>query len=173
MRLLLVLVALLTFTPSWSQKKDKVVRAIEKLRREGKLDKKSFEDKTIVGLLDGYYYKGSLVLINSLADAEAAGTETLYYLKKGTLWQAFIMSATFPSHAYWSNYYSKHMSNENCFTCHGEHACVVIVITFGVHATATQFEDGKSTTVSREDREKWLLETSFMCEELKLLLNEL
>lgn len=62
-----------------SQTADDYVRTIEKLRSKGKLTTKSSIDKTFVGSVTGYYDHDSIVLINSLTDAEAAGTETLYF----------------------------------------------------------------------------------------------
>jgi hypothetical protein len=91
MRLLFIALTFLVSGQVWSQPTDNYVRTIEKLRSKDKLTTKSSVDKTFVGSVTGYYDKDSIVLISSLSDAEAAGTETLYFIKDGILKKAFVM----------------------------------------------------------------------------------
>src|SRR6186713_882835 len=91
-RLLFIALTFLSLGLARSQSPDGYVKEIEKLRREGKLTAKSSTDKTFVGSVTAYYDKDSLVLINSLADAEASMTETLYYVKNGVVKKVYIMT---------------------------------------------------------------------------------
>jgi len=172
MKFLLTLLPILICAQSWSQSPDKYVRTIEKLRSEGKLTTKASTDKTFVGSMKAYYNNGSLVLINSLTDAEAAGTETLYYLKNGTLSKVFIMAATFGSDE-WSEYYSKHESADRCLFCHGKPNCVVTEITFEDKPIILQRVNGKTKQLTQDEKTRILAEAQKTTEELKLLLKEL
>lgn len=117
MRLLFIILTVFAFGQSWSQSEDDYVKTIERLLTKGKLTTKTSTDKTFVGSVTAYYDKDSLVLINSLTDAEAAGTETLYYIKNGVLKKVFIMTALLSSNDKWAEFYSKHKSRDNCYKC--------------------------------------------------------
>ena len=173
MRLLFIALTFLVSGQVWSQPTDKYVRTIEKLRSKGKLTTKSSIDKTFVGSVTGYYDKDSIVLISSLTDAEAAGTETLYFIKNGILKKVFVMEATFDSNDEWKEYYSKHKSVDNCYKCHGKANCIVTEITFGDKPTITLTESKKKRELTGDDKEMMLLYLKRMCDELKALIQGL
>jgi hypothetical protein len=173
MRLLFIALTFLVSGQVWSQPTDNYVRTIEKLRSKGKLTTKSSVDKTFVGSVTGYYDKDSIVLINSLTDAEAAGTETLYFIKDGILKKVFVMEATFESNDEWKEYYSKHKSVDNCYKCHGKENCIVTEITFGDKPTITLTENKKKRELTGDDKEKMLLYLKRTCDELKVLIKDL
>jgi hypothetical protein len=173
MRLLFIALTFLVSGQVWSQPTDNYVRTIEKLRSKGKLTTKSSVDKTFVGSVTGYYDKDSIVLISSLTDAEAAGTETLYFIKDGILKKVFVMEATFDSNNEWKEYYSKHKSVDNCYKCHGKVNCIVTEITFGDQPTIILTEDKRKRELTRDDKEKMLLYLKRTCDELKILIKDL
>lgn len=167
----LIVLMFLGSGPSWSQSADNYVQTIMKLRDEGKLATKSSLDKTFVGSLTAYYDKDSIVLISSLTDAEAAGTETIYFVKGGILKKVFIMAATFDSNDEWKEYYSKHKSVDNCYRCHGKPNCIVTEITYGIKAQVLTTENRKKIEVIGEERERMLRDVKRTCEELQVLIN--
>jgi hypothetical protein len=173
MRLLFIALTFLVSGQVWSQPTDNYVRTIEKLRSKGKLTTKSSVDKTFVGSVTGYYDKDSIVLISSLTDAEAAGTETLYFIKDGILKKVFVMEATFDSNNEWKEYYSKHKSVDNCYKCHGKVNCIVTEITFGDQPTIILTEDKRKRELTGDDKEKMLLYLKRTCDELKILIKDL
>ena len=173
MRQLLIALTFLVSGQVWSQTTDNYVKTIEKLRSKGKLTTKSSIDKTFVGSVTGYYDNDSLVLISSLTDAEAAGTETLYYIENWTLKKVFVMAATFDSNDEWKEYYSKHKSVDNCYKCHGKPNCIVTEITFGDKPTIIVTEDKRKKELTGDDKTKMLFEVKRTCDELKVLLKEL
>jgi hypothetical protein len=173
MRLLLITLTILAFGQVWSQTPDDYARTIENLRSKGKLTIKSSTDKTFVGSVTGYYDNDSIVLINSLTDAEAAGTETLYFIKDGVLKKVFIMAATFDSSDEWTGYYSKHKSIENCYTCHGKPNCIVTEITLGDKPTIIVTENKKKKELSQDEKEKMLVDVKRTSDELQVLIKEL
>lgn len=173
MRLLITILTVLTFGQLWSQTPDDYVKTIEKLRSKGKLTTKASTDKTIVGSMRVYYDRDSLVLINSLTDAEAAGTEILYFLKEGVLKKAFIMAATFDSNDEWTEYYSRHKSVDKCYSCHGKINCIVTEVTFGDKPTVVTTENKKKRELTGDEKEKILTELLKTSEELKVLSKEL
>jgi hypothetical protein len=126
-----------------------------------------------VGSVTGYYDKDSIVLISSLTDAEAAGTETLYFIKDGILKKVFVMEATFDSNNEWKEYYSKHKSVDNCYKCHGKVNCIVTEITFGDQPTIILTEDKRKRELTGDDKEKMLLYLKRTCDELKILIKDL
>lgn len=173
MRSLLIALTFLVSGQIWSQPTDSYVKRIEKLRSKGKLTAKSSFDKTFVGSVTGYYDKDSIVLINSLTDAEAAGTETLYFIKDGTFEKVFVMAATFDSNDEWKEYYSKHKFADNCYKCHGKPNCIVTEITFGDQPTVFVTENKGKRELNGDDKDKMLLEVKRTCDELKVLVKEL
>jgi hypothetical protein len=120
----------------------------------------------------GYYNKDSIVLISSLTDAEIAGTETLYFIKCGTLKKVFMMAATFHSNEEWKEYYSKHKSVDDCYKCHGKPKCIVTEITFGDTPTIFVTEDKRKRELIGDDKKKMLLDVKRTCDELKVLVKE-
>jgi hypothetical protein len=173
MRLLFIALTFLVSGQVLSQPTDNYVRTIEKLRSKGVLTTKSSIDKTFVGSVTGYYDKNSIVLISSLTDAEAAGTETLYFIKDGILKKVFVMDGTFDSNEEWKEYYSKHKSLDNCYNCHGKPNCIVTEITFGDNPTIVVTENKRKRELTGDDRDKMLLYFKRTCDELKVLLKEL
>lgn len=171
--LLIALTFFLVSGHAWSQPTDDYVRTIEKLRSNGKLTAKSSIDKTFVGSVTGYFDKDSIVLISSLTDAEAAGTETLYFLKDGILEKVFIMAAKFDSNDEWKEYYSRHTSVDNCYKCHGKPNCIVTEITFGDQPTIVVTENKNQRRLIGVDNERMLLDVRRTCDELKILVKEL
>jgi hypothetical protein len=107
-----------------------------------------------------------------LTDAEAAGTETLYYIKDGVLKKVFIMAATFASSDEWNEYYSKHKSIDKCYTCHGKPDCIVIEITLGDKPTIVVTENKKKREFTQDEKEKMLANLRKTSDELKVLLKE-
>jgi hypothetical protein len=172
-RLLLTTLTILAFGQVWSQTPDDYVTTIEKLRSKGKLTIKSFTDKTFVGSVTRYYDNDAIVLINSLADAEAAGTETLYFINDGVLQKVFKMAATFDSSDEWNEYYSKHKSINKCYSCHGKPDCIVTEITLGDKPEIVVTENKKKTELTQDEKEKMLADVRKISEELKALLNEI
>ena len=173
MRQLFIALTLLTFGQVWSQTSDDYVRTIEKLRGKGKLTTKSSTGKTFVGSVTGYYDNNSIVLINSLTDAEEAGTETLYFIKDGVLKKVFILAATFESNDEWKEYYSKHKSIDKCYTCHGKPDCIVTEITFGDKPRIIVTERKKIRELTQVDKDKMLMDVIKTSEELKTLLKKM
>ncbi|MBL7834639.1 MAG: hypothetical protein JNK18_11830 [Cyclobacteriaceae bacterium] len=163
----------LATSQGWSQSPDNYVKSIEKLRSKGKLTTKSSIDKTFAGSVTGYYYKDSIVLISSLTDAEAAGTETLYFLKDGRLKKVFVMSTTFESNDDWKEYYSKHKSVDNCYKCHGKPNCTVTEITFGDMPTIFMTEEKIKKELTGDSKEKMLFDVKRTCGELEVLVKDL
>lgn len=174
MRLLFTILFLFILQQSWSQDSaDDFVRTIEQLRRDGSLTAKIYPGKTFAGALTGYYDKGTLVLINSLTDAEAAGTETLHYIKDGALSKVFIMAAQFEAHEEWAEYFSKHKLADKCYACHGKPHCIVTVITFEGGPTVTVTEIGKSKHLTEAEEAEIIGGVITTREELEALLKEL
>lgn len=173
MKRLLIALTFLVSGQVNSQPTDSYVKTIEKLRSKGKLTTKSSIDKTFVGSVTGYYDKESIVLINSLTDAEAAGTETLYFIKDGTLKKVYVMAATFDSNDEWKEYYSKHKSLDNCFKCHGKPNCILTEITFGDKPTIVVTKDKRKSELTGDDKEKMLLDVKRTFDELRVLVDEL
>jgi hypothetical protein len=173
MRRILIALAFLVSGQVYSQPLDSYVKTIEKLRSKGKLTTKSSIDKTFVGSVTGYYDKDSIVLINSLTDAEAAGTETLYFIKDGTLKKVYVMAATFDSNDEWNEYYSKHKSVDNCYKCHGKPNCIVTEITFGDRPTVFVTENKRKRELNGDDKDKMFLDVKRTFDELKVLVKEL
>jgi hypothetical protein len=130
-------------------------------------------DKTFVGSVTGYYDNNSLVLTNSLTDAEAAGTETFYFIKHGVLKKVFIVAATFEPNDEWKEYYSKHRSNENCYHCHGKPNCIVTEITMNKKPIITVTEGKQKRELTQDESGELLNEVQKTSEELEILLNEL
>ena len=158
---------------SQAKKDDEFVWMIENLRKENLLTTKTYPEKTFVGSLTGYYDKGTLVLMNSLTDAEEAGTETSYYIKDGRLTKVYIMDAKFDSHAEWAAYFRKHQAAEDCDFCHGTKNCTVTVVNFDEEPTVEVTKDGQSRILTGNERTGILSETSKTSEELTVLLREL
>jgi antitoxin component YwqK of YwqJK toxin-antitoxin module len=173
MKRLLIALTFLVSGQVYSQPTDSYIKTIEKLRSKGTLTTKSSIDKTFVGSVTGYYDKDSIVLINSLTDAEAAGTETLYFIKDGTLKKVYVMAATFDSNGEWKEYYSKHKSVDNCYQCHGKPNCIVTEITFGDQPTVFVTENKRKRELNGDEKEKMLLDVKRTCDELKVLVKEL
>jgi hypothetical protein len=173
MKRLLIALTFLVSGQVYSQPTDSYVKTIEKLRSKGKLTTKSSIDKTFVGSVTGYYDKDSIVLINSLTDAEAAGTETLYFIKDGTLKKVYVMAATFDSNDEWKEYYSKHKSVDNCYKCHGKPNCIVTEIKFGDQPTVFVTENKRKRELNGDDKDKMLLDVRRTFDELKVLVKEL
>lgn len=173
MRLVFTVLTVLTFGQLWSQSVDDYVKTIERLRSSRNLITKSSTDKTFVGAVTAYYHKDSLVLINTLTDAEAAGTETLYFIEKGILKKMLIVAATFDSNAEWKEYYSKHKSMDNCYKCHGKQNCIMTDITFGNKSTIVVIENKIKKELVGDHKEKMLLDVGRTYDELRKLVKEL
>lgn len=174
MRLILIILASFVLRVTYSQSKDNnYVDKIEKLRGENKLTVKTYPEKTFVGSLSGYYYNDALVLINSLTDAEAAGTETLYYIEHGVLRKVFAMAATFDSNKEWPEYFAKHKSEEKCYECHGKPNCVVTIITFDRNPVVSMTVNKRSRKLTKDEETSILKETVETKSELEKMLNEL
>jgi len=170
---LLIALTFLVSGQVWSQSTENYVKTIEKLRSKGKLSTKNSSDKTFVGFVTGYYDKDSIVLISSLTDAEAAGTETLYFIKDGTLKKVFVMAATFDSNDEWKDYYSKHVLVDNCYKCHGKPNCIVTEITFGGTPTIFVTDNKRKRGLTGETKEKLLLDVKRTYDELMVLVKDL
>jgi hypothetical protein len=173
MRLLFTILPVLAFGQLWSQSADNYVKTIEKLRAKGQLTTKASADKTFVGSVTAYFDKDSLVLINSLTDAETAGTETRYYIRDGNVKKVLIMTALLASNDKWTEFYSKHKSGDNCYKCHGNPECFVREITFGDKVTIKTKENGKAKQLTQHDNERMLSDIRKTYQELKTLLKEL
>jgi len=173
MRLLIIILTFITFGQARSQHPDTYVKTIEKLKSKGKLTTKSSTEKTFVGSVTGYYDNDSLVLISSLTDAEAAGTETLYFIKEGVLKKVFIIAATFDSNVEWKEYYSKHKSIDKCYTCHGKSNCIVTEITLGDKQTIVVIESKKKRELTLDEKDKMLADVRRTSDELQVHLKEL
>jgi antitoxin component YwqK of YwqJK toxin-antitoxin module len=173
MKFLLTAMILFAFGQVACQRTDNYVATVDKLRNQGKLTAKAYPDKTFVGSVTGYYNKGSLVLINSLTDAEAAGTETLYYIKDGVLKKIFILAAQLESNKDWRAYFEKHKSKDNCRECHGQLNCIVTEITFDDKSITTITQGKETKRLNRDDETKLLTDVQKTVEELKVLLKEL
>ncbi len=173
MRRLLIALTFLVSGQVCSQPTDSYVKTIEELRSKGKLTAKSSIDKTFVGSVTGYYDKDSLVLISSLTDAEAAGTETLYFIKDGTLKKVFVMAATFDSNDEWKEYFSKHKSVDNCFICHGKPNCIVTEITYVSKPTIFVTDDKGTREMTGDEKKNMLHAVNRTCNELKTIVKEL
>lgn len=175
MRLLLIITTLFLSTRVYSQNKaiDHWVKTVDTLRKDGKLTTRAYPDKTFVGAFAGYYDKDSLVLINSLTDAEAAGTETLYYIKDGALQKVFILAAVFDSNNEWNEYGAKHRRNEECLSCHLKPNCRVTVITFRKEPVIEVFQNKVPVDLSQEEKNEMINEVSRTYKELQVLLAKL
>lgn len=175
MRLLLISTAIFLTTQVYSQNKtiDQWVKTVDALRKSGKLTVRVHPDKTFVGALAGYYDNDSLVLINSLTDAEAAGVETLYYIKDGALQKVLIMAAVFDSSDEWNEYSLKHKRNEDCLACHLKPNCGVTIITFQQEPRMEAFQNKKPVSVNQEEKNEMIDEVSRTYKELRVLLAEL
>jgi hypothetical protein len=173
MKLLFTALTFLTFAHAWSQKSDDYAKTIENLRSKGKLTTKSTADKTVVGAVTGYYDNDSIVLINSLTDAEAAGTETLYFIKDGILTKVYIMAATFDSNDEWSDYHAKHMAIDQCYACHGKPNCIVTEITLDDSPTIVVTEHKKKRELTQDEKEKMIADIRKTSDELQVVLKEL
>lgn len=173
MKIVLTALTFLLFEPCWSQHPDEYVKQIEKLRSKGKLTEKTYPGKTFVGSLTGYYENDSLVLINTLTDAEAAGGEILYYIRNGALKKIFIMSAQFESNKAWAGYYAKHRAAEECLKCHQTPTCLVTEITLGRDTTLSMTSNRTVQQVTQKAKTEMIEHLSKTAEELKVLLREL
>lgn len=175
MKLFLVLTTLLFCGQVHAQDKviDQWVKTVDAFRKNGKLTTRAYPDKTFVGALVGYYDNDSLVLINSVTDAEAAGTETLYYIKDGALQKVFIMAAVFDSNDEWNEYRSKHRRNENCLSCHLKPNCSITIITFQKEPVIEVFQNKIPVDLSREEKNEMINEVSRTYKELQVLLAKL
>lgn len=173
MKFLFTIVIVLIFEPAWSQSPDYYVKAIEKLRTKGKLTAKSSIDKTFVGSVTAYYYNDSLVLISTLTDAEAAGTETLYFLKRKVLTKAFVMESTFNSTDEWTEYFSRHKAADKCYSCHGKMNCIMTEFTFGDKPTVVRTDNKKRIELSLDEKDRMTNELINTCEQLIVLSKEL
>jgi hypothetical protein len=172
MKLFVLVLTFIIHTGVWSQSSDGYVQSIEKARRIGQLTSRSSTEKTAVGSVTAYYKQDALVLIASLTDAEAAGTETLYFFKDGVLKKVFIMAATFRSHNEWKDYYAGHTEADRCFGCHGQATCTVTEVTFGNRPTITVLEQNKRRESTGVEKDKMLEEVRRTSEELKILAEE-
>ena len=161
------------FGHAWSQSPDYYVKSIEKLRSKGKLTAKSSIDKTFVGSVTAYYDKDSLVMISSLTDAEAAGTETLYFLQRGALSKAFVMESTFNSSDEWTGYFFRHKAADKCYSCHGKKNCIVTQFSFGGKPTVVRTENKKNIALPAGEKNQMTKEVINTCEQLKILSKEL
>jgi hypothetical protein len=173
MRLLSITLTFLTFGQVWSQKADDYVKTIENLRSKGKLIAKSSTDKTFVGSVTGYYHNDAIVLINSLTDAEAAGSETFYFIKDRVLKKVFIMAATFESSDEWLGYYLKHKSMDKCYTCHEKPNCIVTEITLDDKPIIVVTENRREKELTQHEKEKMLADARKISDELQVLMEEL
>jgi len=172
MKTLLTIFTVFLSGQSLSQSPDDYVKAIEKLRSKGKLTAKSSIDKTFVGSVTAYYDK-DLVLISSLTDAEAAGTETQYFLQSGVLTKAFVIESTFNSSDEWAEYFSRHRAADKCHSCHGYKNCVVTEFTFREKPTVVRTENKKRIELSMAEKDRMMKELINTCEQLKVLSKEL
>lgn len=173
MKFLLTILTILICGHSWAQSPDDYVKAIQKLRSKDKLTAKSSVDKTFVGSVTAYYDNDSLVLISTLTDAEAAGTETLYFLQRGVLTKAFVMESTFNSSNEWTEYFTRHKAADKCYSCHGKMNCIMTEFTFGDKPTVMRTDNKKKTEVTGEEKEAMVKEFIKTFEELKALAREL
>lgn len=175
MRLLVIALALgfIACGPKVLQQKDGYAEKIEKLRSAGKLTTKTSTNKTFVGSVTAYYDNGSLVLINSLADAEAAGTETFYYIKDGDLKNVLIIAATFDSADEWAEYYSSHKSVDRCHSCHGKPNCIVTEMIIGDKSTVKVAGSKEVRQPTQDEKTKMLASAQKTTKELQVLLKEL
>jgi hypothetical protein len=83
------------------------------------------------------------------------------------------MRAAFDSNEEWNEYYLKHKSVDQCYTCHGKPNCIVTVITFGDKATIMRTENGKTRQMTDEESSKMSGDVKSTSEGLKVFLNEL
>lgn len=174
MRLLFPILFLFFLQQAWSQDGgDDFVRTTERLRHDGSLTTKTYPGKTFAGSLTGYYHNGTLVLINTLTDAEAAGTETLYFIRDGALSKVFIMAAQFEAHEEWAGYFSKHKLADKCYACHGKRHCVVTVITFDGGPIIAVTEKGMAKHLTEAEQAEIIGRAISARRELEALLKEL
>jgi len=155
------------------QQKEDFVGRIERLRKENKLTVKAYPDKTFVGSVAGYYDNGSLVLINSLTDAEFGGTETCYYIKGGALHSVFVSTASFHSSDEWAGYFTKHKAVDKCKSCHGKKYCFTLAIIFSSNPLIVAKENGKMKRLNQDEREKAITDVNKNREQLESMLSKL
>jgi len=159
----------------FSQQNDGFVSRVEKLRKANALTVKEYDGKTYVGSLTGYYEGGSLVLINSLTDAEFGGTETLYYINDSSLHSVYVSSASFTSSGEWVGYFTKHKVFDHCESCHGKKACFTLAITFNgsgrPRVVAT--ENGRLKPLNDDEKDKAVSDVKKTRKELEAMLSEL
>ena len=86
----------------------KQTRVIDSLYNKNLLKKKEYDGRTFVGSLSGYYFKDTLVYVNTLTDGEYGGVETKYYCKDTILMKVKSMSTQFADPNEWTEYYKKH-----------------------------------------------------------------
>jgi hypothetical protein len=175
MKILITILALFLSAQARSQNNDvdDFVRTVTKLRKDKKLTAKIHPDKTFVGSLTGYYDKDSLVLINTLTDAEAAGTETLYFIQNGLVKRVYTIAAQFDSNEEWPEYFSKHKSANNCYACHSKPNCTVTVINFNDDGIVEILKKGKPQKITPDEKTKILSEALMKSRELTLLVKQL
>jgi hypothetical protein len=175
-RLLLTISALLLSRYVYSQTDnvDHLVRALEKQRNEKRLTGRVYPGKIFVGSLTGYYdAQDSLVMINTLTDAEEAGTETLYYFQHGLLKRVYVMAARLDSNPEWTEYFSKHTSTDNCKSCHSKPNCTVTIITLAADTTLEMTENLRARKIAQSERTKVISEIVATSKELRVMLKEL
>jgi len=174
MRSLFIILLICSFHLAFAQQqKEDFVGWVEKLRKENKVTIKAYPDKTFVGSLTGYYDNGSLVLINSLTDAEFGGTETLYYIKDGALHSVFISTASFDSSDEWAGYFAKHKAFDRCKSCHGKKQCFTLAISFESSPLFVAKTNGKMRSLNQDEREKALADVEKTRKQLEAMLSEL
>jgi hypothetical protein len=148
-------------------------KRVDSLRQKNKLTVKQYPDKTFVGSLTGYYFSDSLVFINTLTDAEEAGTETQYYVKNGSLVKVYIMAARFDSSAEWTGYYSKHNKNLNCRDCHSKPQCERTEIIYSSPISVKYFNKTKKTSHPPSDNKVLADKVTGTYKQLLTLLKDL
>lgn len=172
---LLAILVWLPLHPAVSQSlHDDFVDRIENLKTAKKLMVKTYPGKTFAGALTGYYDGDALVLINSLTDAEFGGTETLYYIKNGSLHSVFISTASFHSSDEWAGYFVKHQAADKCTSCHGTEQCFTLAILFaGNSPLIVKKENGQTKQLNQDERERAVADVERTRKQLEALLNEL
>jgi len=175
MRTITILIFLLQFGHCFGQNTnlDPWTKRIDSLRQKNKLTAKHYPDKTFVGSLTGYYFADTLVFINTLTDAEEAGTETQYYIKDGSLIKVLIMAARFDSSSEWTDYYTNHNRNLNCQDCHSKPKCERTEIIFSLPISVKHFSKTKQTSISRPDNKVLADDVQKTYKDILTLLKEL
>ncbi len=151
----------------------KQTRVIDSLYNKNLLKKKEYDGRTFVGSLSGYYFKDTLVYVNTLTDGEYGGVETKYYCKDTTLMKVKSMSTQFADPNEWTEYYKKHKKNQNCNSCHSKVNCNTTTIVFTKQISINSTIKGKKVKVDDASRKTEIATTFETFKVIRTLLDKL